>query len=415
MGNHLNAECGTRHAERQTLRAPHSALRVGFVLHVMQVAGAEVLVMETVRRLAGRIDPVIFCLDKVGPLGERLREEGVEVVCFNRRPGRDLGVAWRMAKEVRARGIKVLHAHQYTPFFYAALARVLAGGAPRLILTEHGRHYPDVVSPLRRAANRLVFDHLADAVNACCAFSARSLCRVDGFAGRRIEVIENGIELERYGPATDRAALRRRLGLDPGRLYAAVVARFHPVKDHASLLDAFARVAAARDDADLLLVGDGPLRLDLEARVRGLGIEGRVRFLGVRSDVPDVLRAADVFALTSLSEAASLTLLEAMASGLPVVVTAVGGNPEIVRDGREGFLVPRGDVAAIAAALLRLLSDPEAQRRMGEAGRARVRERYRLEQTIDSYWGLYERLARPWPRAGHSAPSTRAQKGARHG
>ena len=375
-------------------------LRVGFVLHVMQVAGAEVLVLETVRRLAGRIEPVIFCLDKVGPLGERLRAEGVEVVCFDRRPGRDYGVAWRMAREIRTRRVEVLHAHQYTPFFYAALAGVLSRAAPRLILTEHGRHYPDIVSPLRRAANRILFDRLADAVNACCAFSARALCRVDGFAGGRIEVIENGIDLERYGRAADRSALRRRLGLDPDRLYVAAVARFHPVKDHASLLTAFATVAMARRDTDLLLVGDGPLRPALEKQVRDLGLVERVRFLGVRSDVPDLLRVADAFALTSLSEAASLTLLEAMASELPVVVTAVGGNPEIVRDGREGLLVPRGDTSAIAAALLSLLNDPSARGRMGKAGRERVRERYRLEQTVGAYWNLYQRLIPRHPDVG---------------
>ena len=164
-GVRANGQAYPGHSAKPTLRP----IRVAFVLHAMQVAGAEVLVMETVRRQAGLIEPVIFCLDKVGPLGEQLRAEGVEVLCFNRRRGRDLGVAWRMAQAIRARRIEVLHAHQYTPFFYSALARVLAGGAPRLILTEHGRHYPDGVSSLRRSTNRFFFDQLADAVNACCA------------------------------------------------------------------------------------------------------------------------------------------------------------------------------------------------------------------------------------------------------
>jgi glycosyltransferase involved in cell wall biosynthesis len=363
----------------------------------MQVAGAEVLVAETIRRLAGRIDPTVLCLDGVGLLGERLQVEGVPVVPLGRRPGRDWRLVWRLARELRQRNIDVVHAHQYTPFFYAALARAVSRRDARVILTEHGRHFPDVVSPLRRAVNRFALDHLADAVNACCGFSARALGQIDGFSARRIEVIPNGIELERYGPAPDRAALRRSLGLDPARRYVATVARFHPVKDHATLLRGFQQVAAARPDVDLLLVGDGPLRGDLEQQTRTLEIAGRVRFLGVRSDIPALLQAVDLFALTSLSEAASLTVLEAMASCLPVVVTAVGGNPEMVRDTVEGLLVPRGDAPAAAAAMLRLLDDPHAAATLGAAGRARVEERYQLGQTVENYWRLYQRLC---PRRG---------------
>jgi glycosyltransferase involved in cell wall biosynthesis len=369
-------------------------VRVAFVVHVMQVAGAEMLIAEIIRRLRDQIVATVICLDAVGPLGEQLRSEALaEVVCLGRRPGKDWRVAWRMAGELRSRGIEVVHAHQYTPFFYSALARVLAGGAPRVILTEHGRHHPDVVSPQRRVLNRLVLDRLAHAVNAVCAFSAAGLARVDGFSAGRMSVIENGIDLARYGSSPDRPGLRRRLGLDPARRYVANVARCHPVKDQAMLLHAFARVAEARADVDLLVVGDGRLRPDLERLADRLGLGERVRFLGVRSDVPDLLQAADVFALTSVSEAASLTLLEAMASGLPVVVTAVGGNPEIVRQGREGFLVPRGDAPAAAAALLRLLDDPAAAAALGAAGRARVAERYRLDQTVAAYGRLYRQLS----------------------
>ena len=158
------------------------------------------------------------------------------------------------------------------------------------------------------------------------------------------------------------------------------------------LLRAFAKVAAQRDDVDLLLVGDGPLRAELEETSRKLGIGERVRFLGIRRDVPDLLQAADLFALMSVSEAASLTLLEAMACGLPVVVTDVGGNSEIVRHEQEGLLVPRGDASAAATAFGRLLDDPVRSATMGAAGRARVRERYQLSRTIDRYLQLYRRL-----------------------
>ncbi len=369
-------------------------IRVGFVLHVMQVAGAEVLVKETIRRLGPQIVPTIFCLDRVGQLGEEHLANGGELVCFDRPPRRDLRVAWRLARECTRRKIDVLHAHQYTPFFYAALAKPLARPSPRLILTEHGRHYPDAVTPGRRAFNRIVLDRLADAVNGCSAFSAKALRDVDGFSGRRIEVIENGIEFHRYGPAADIAAQKRKLGLDPTRRYIVHVARHHKVKDQGTLLRAFAAMAGDVPDAHLLMVGDGPLRGELESLAAALGIAPRVRFLGIRDDVSELLKAGELFVLTSASEAASLTLLEAMASALPVVVTDVGGNPEIVRHGREGLLFGRGDWRGCAQAFRRLLQEPKIAKFLGRAGRLRASSRYRLEQTIDSYHRLYRRLTK---------------------
>jgi glycosyltransferase involved in cell wall biosynthesis len=364
-------------------------IRVGFVLHVMQVAGAEVLVDETIRRLGPRIDPVVFCLDTVGTLGERLLADKIPVIAYGRRPGLDWSVSRRMASDIRSRQVQIIHAHQYTPFFYSAVAARLSGTRPRVIFTEHGRHYPDVVSAQRRWINRIVLDRLADDVNAVCEFSATSLAERDGFRRDRIHVIPNGIDFPKYSRELDMASLRRRLDLDPARKYVICVARFHPVKDHRTLIEAFARVATQRSDVDLLLVGDGELRADLTKQCHDLGLDGRVRFLGIRNDVADLLRAADVFALTSVSEAASITLLEAMATGLPVVVTAVGGNPEIVREGVDGLLAPRGDAASIALALVRLLDDPALARRLSASAAARVNGTYRLDQTVDKYYQLY--------------------------
>ena len=368
-------------------------VRVAFVVHLMQVAGAEVLVRETIRRLGARIVPTIFCLDAVGRIGEELVTEGVDLVCFGRKPGRDWGVGRKIASAIRERGIEVVHAHQYTPFFYSALAKPLCGFRPKVILTEHGRHYPDRVSPLRRAVNRLALDRLADAVTACCRFSAEGLSRTDGFAGARIEVIENGIEVDRYGPPADKALAKADAGLNSDRRYLIHVARHHPVKDQPTLLRGFAAAAPDLPGVDLLMVGDGPLRAELEALAVELRVPDRVTFLGIRTDIPDLMRAADAFALTSLSEAASLTLLEAMASGLPAIATAVGGNPEIVRHEREGLLFPRGDASACADAIRRVFRDPALAARLGTAGRARAVERYQLSRTVEEYFRLYCRLA----------------------
>ena len=160
------------------------------------------------------------------------------------------------------------------------------------------------------------------------------------------------------------------------------------------MIRGFAAAAREVPDVDLLMAGDGPLRADLEALARSLGIADRVLFLGVRPDVPAVLQAAAVFVLTSVSEAASLTLLEAMATGLPSVVTAVGGNPEIVRHDREGLLIGRGDADGCGRALVRLLRDPDLADELGRNARERAEQKYRIEQTVAAYHRLYLELCR---------------------
>jgi glycosyltransferase involved in cell wall biosynthesis len=362
-------------------------IHVGFVVHSMQMAGAERLVVETIQRLGDRILPAVFCLDTVGLLGTELQRENIDVVAFGRRPGLDLSVARRLASEIARRDISVIHAHQYTPFFYAALAKLIRRGQPRLILTEHGRHYPDIVSAQRRLGNRILLGRLADRINAVCAFSADALAANDGFARDRIDVIPNGIELDHFQysqPAGD---------LDGGRRYVTCIARFHPVKDHATLLRGFAMIAPAFPDVDLLLAGDGPLRIDLESLAQTLRVGERVRFLGVRRDIPAILKASTVFCLTSVSEAASLTVLEAMASGVPTVLTNVGGNPELVENKVHGLLVPRADPAGVAAALRTLLDDPQYAAGLAAAAVDRVRQHFLLETTVARYDTLYAQLA----------------------
>jgi glycosyltransferase involved in cell wall biosynthesis len=358
----------------------------------MQVAGAEVLVRETIQSLRNAITPTIFCLDSLGMMGEELSLGGIDHVVLNRKPGWDFSASRRIAKAFRARQIDVVHAHQYTPFFYSALAKMQVWPQPKLILTEHGRHYPDLVSSPRRAINRLLLDRAADAVNACCQYSARELSRLDGFRGNRIQVIENGITLSKYGPAEDPQAQKLKLKLDPNKTYISHVARHHPVKDQATLIRGFAGVAADFPFVDLLMVGDGELRQQLEELAQSLGVRDRVVFAGIRKDVHEWLKASEIYAITSVTEAASLTLMEAMATGLPCVVSRVGGNGELIRHEQEGLHFTRGNAAECAAAFRRLLKDPAWARKLGSAALSRARERYRLEGTVSQYYRLYRKL-----------------------
>jgi glycosyltransferase involved in cell wall biosynthesis len=198
---------------------------------------------------------------------------------------------------------------------------------------------------------------------------------------RKVLVIPNGIDLSRF-PAP------------PGRRPAAVrraihVARLHPVKDQTTLLHAVRQVADAEPDFRLDIVGDGPAWDELAALHEKLALERHVRFLGFRGDVREMLGGADLFVLSSVSEGISLTLLEAMAAGLPVVATDVGGNREVVAHRETGLLVPPRSPEALAAAMLRLVRDPATARRMGAAGRERVEKQFDLRRVVQTYERLY--------------------------
>lgn len=367
---------------------------IAHILHRLDRAGAEVLAAGLARSLRDDYQSVFFCLDGLGPLAEELRGEGFVVASFDRRPGIDRSVAKRMRTAIAEHGVSLLHGHQYTPFFYASLARGLSPGARRklpLIFTEHGRHYPDHRSAKRVLANKLLLAR-HDAVTAVGGFVRQALIDNEGIAASRIEVIHNGIA-PGTGPTADASErARTELGLDASAPVIMQVARFHSVKDHATAVRAFAAVHAAMPDARLVLVGDGPGRPGIEQSVAALGLTEAVVFTGVRADVRALLPGADVFLLSSLSEGISVTLLEAMDAGLPIVATAVGGNGEVVADGQTGLLAPRGDFAVLGRHLRALLTDRDRARAYGQAGRRRLLDRFSQQQMHAGYADAYQAL-----------------------
>ena len=223
--------------------------------------------------------------------------------------------------------------------------------------------------------------------------AARQRFAADGMRPRRALLsVPNGIRLERFRPADDvaRQSLVAELGLPTGSRIIGTVGRLQPVKDHALLLRAFAKVRVQVPEAALVIVGDGPLRAALEAQAEQAGLSDAVRFMGDRHDVPRLLTGMEVFALTSTSEGYSVALLEACASSLPIVATDVGGNREIVRHGINGRLVPSGDTAAIATALIALLRGGEQAAAMGRAGYAWAQAEASFRTMAERYHGLYD-------------------------
>ncbi len=365
---------------------------VGYVLHRMDRAGTEVLAGDLARRLGDRYRFVFLCLDGVGVLGEELASEGFVVTELGRRPGLDLKVAGRLRAAVRRHGIALLHAHQYTPFCYAALSRRLSA-IPPILFTEHGRHYPDERKTKRVWANRWLLKP-TDRVSAVGRFVKQALIDNEGIAENRVEVVYNGIDPDAFPPADDasRADARRLIGVEDDIPLVMQVARFHPVKDHNTAVRAFARVVEDIPDARLCLVGDGAERPATEALAAELGIHDHVLFLGARNDVDKLLPGADVFLLSSLSEGVSVTLLESMATGLPIVATDVGGNGEVVTHDETGLLSPRGNDKALAENLITLLNAPDKRRMFGRAGRSRLLETFTQDRMHRQYADLYRRM-----------------------
>jgi glycosyltransferase involved in cell wall biosynthesis len=361
-------------------------------LRVMQVAlrldpgGAERLVVDLARRLPGGFESLVCCLDSPGEWGERLAADGIPVFALHREPGFRPSVALRLAALARRHRVRVLHAHQYSPYVYGALASLLAPGT-RFVFTEHGRLSDAAPSATRKLVNPWLA-RIPGARFAVCR-ELRDFLIAEGFPASGLGVIYNGVELGAATVPAERAQARARLSLPPDRFVLGTVARLDPVKDHAALLEAFVTVLAAVPSAHLVLVGDGPERAALQRRAGQLGLLDAVTFAGSRADARLLLPGLDLYLNSSRYEGVSLTVIEAMAAALPVVATRVGGTPEVIDDGDTGVLVPPGDPGALAAAAVDLARDRTRREQLGAAARAAAERRFALQRMLDEYAAVY--------------------------
>lgn len=345
------------------------------VVHGLPVGGAEVLVDRFVRGMSDEFRLVVACLDEVGTLGEGLAADGHVVENLRRRPGLDLGCARRLGAFLRRHAVDVMHAHQCTPFFYARLARGVTGRTP-IVFTEHGRFHPDLRSPKRVLFNRASLRR-RDRYVAVGDAVARALVEIEGLPSERVETVYNGIDLSPFrdrpaGPPAPGGGLRSSLGLGEDDFVVIQVARLDPIKDHRTAVAAVARVRESHPDVKLLIVGDGPERDAIASMIVAHGVDESVRMLGTRRDVADLLGVADAFLLTSLSEGIPLTVIEALAAGVPVVTTDVGGVGEVLGEPPVGLTAPAGDPEKLASALGRLRGDPSVRARLIDRGRERA-------------------------------------------
>ena len=391
-------------------------LRVMQLVANLERGGGQEVVRTLVRHLpeAG-VEPIVVTL-RDGPLRPEIERLGVPVeVVPGRRHGLAAGpAALRELRRIRADLVdavrrhraSVIQTHLLRSLDFLALTLRGRSGAEVVLWTVHNAlldlradQLPGSRLMLRpkRAAHRGLYRLGARTVDAFIAVSAdvgEAVREAYRPPARRLAVIPNGVDVDRYGGEVDRSAVRAELGIADDAPVAIVVAKLMQQKGHSVLLDALPAVLARVPRLQVVLVGDGELRPELEAQANRMGLGSAVHFIGNRSDIPVLLGASDLFVLPSRWEGLPMALLEAMAAGLPLVASSVSGTREVVEHGTSGLLVPPEDGAALADAMLAVLSDPRATATMGRAARARVEACYSARAQALQHAALYRsRLA----------------------
>lgn len=363
------------------------------VLHILPnliPGGGENMAVHLMRTLDRRRFEVraVSLYDPVGSdLKELLAQNGVSVWNLGKRPGFDPRMFTRVAHALRRFRPHVAHTH-LDALRYAFLP-MLYRGVPAMVHTVHNLAEYEVDRPsiwLHRLSFRCGVVPVAIGHEV-----AASISRVYGIRG--FPSINHGIPVKVYGnPQVAREVWRRQEGFAPEDTLFVCVAQLRTQKNHRLLLESFAKGAAAHPWVHLLLVGRGEQEIRLRKQVEALGLRKRVRFMGLRTDIPEVLAAADAFVLSSDWEGNPIAVMEAMSAGKPVISTAVGGVPELVKNGSSGLLVPQADSEALARAVNHLATNPQVRKAMGTAAAKRATERFGVETMTEAYEDLYEAM-----------------------
>jgi sugar transferase (PEP-CTERM/EpsH1 system associated) len=364
---------------------------IAHVLFRFDVGGLENGVVNLINRLpAHKWRHAVIALDEVVPaFAARLARDDVNLLSLHKPAGHLWPMYPRVARVLRELRPAIVHTRNLAALEAAVPA--WWAGVPVRLHGEHGWDAHDVegASPRYRRVRKL-FRPFVHRYIALSDQIAGYLDRRVGIGASRITRIYNGVDLARFAPR-GAGASRAALPFSGDDVFViGCVGRMQAVKDHLTLVRAFISLAAQHAAARLVIVGDGPTRAAALEALRNAGLADRAWLPGTRNDVPELMRSFDVFVLPSLSEGISNTILEAMAVGLPVVATRVGGNPELVEDGTTGRLVPSSDPAALALALAGYLSSPESALAHGAAGRRRVESRFSLDAMVAAYDAVYE-------------------------
>jgi sugar transferase (PEP-CTERM/EpsH1 system associated) len=384
---------------RASLAARASGDRRPLIAHVVyrfDVGGLENGVVNLINQLPREsYRHAVVALTEVTDFSERIRRDDVEFVALNKRPGPGVRLFPRLFRLFRDLQPDVVHTRNLAAL-EASVPAWLAG-VPVRIHGEHGRDMGDLDGTSRKYQRvRRLYRPFVGHYVALSKDLEQYLGRDVGVDSARIAQIYNGVDTARFSPAANgRAPIDGCPFTDEDLWLVGTVGRLQQVKDQVTLAEAFVRAikrGPAKAQMRLVMIGDGPLRARVEKVLDQAGMRELAWLPGARDDVPEILRGLDCFALPSLAEGISNTILEAMACGLPVVATRVGGNPELMEEGMTGRLVPQANAEAMAGALFHYFDDPALARRHGRAGRQLILQRFSLDRMVSDYLSLYDEL-----------------------
>ena len=379
------------------MSSPDPRVRVAHIAGRLPVGGMETVVANLAAEMPqGRFVSEIWCLEELDALGTELRAKGFPIRAFGRRSRRDLSLFLRLARQLRRRRVAVAHCHDELAWFYTGIAARLVPGV-RLVVTFHGRR-PNI--GMRHRQEQRLLARFTDALVAVSQPLQSTLIDELALPPDRVKLILNGISMTPLPTdAPGRVQARELLGLPADAFVIGTVGEMSPVKNLTLAVDAVAAAQPAIPNLRLVFVGDGSERPAIEAAVARHGLTGQVMMTGVRRDVPALLPAFDIYICSSRYEGTSLSILEAMSCGLPVLATDVGGNRELLGEGDYGRLVQSDDAGAMRAALVQLFANPGERRALGIRAAGFARARYSIDAMISAYAALYESVL------GQSLPS----------
>jgi len=383
--------------------------RVLYLIVDLTVGGAEDHLLSLARNLdRARFLPVVCCIGRKGTIGAEIEAAGVRVEELGklRKGGFNREIVPLLRALIRRERIDLVHAHMYHANLYGRLA-AFREGVPAVISVHNTYVRPKI---LRRVLNRWLARRTPFILAGSEAIRD-DIARYDRVPPGKIRVVPYGVDVEKFDSVLSREEARGKLGLPGDRFLVGTVGRLEEQKGQKYLIDAAGRLSRDGRKVTLLIVGSGREEDRLRDQAVREGIGDAVLFLGTRRDLPELFRAMDVFAFPSLWEGFPIALLSAMAAGLPVIVTPVGGVPEVVKDGVNGLIVPAGDPAALAEAIWNAHENPVGASALGRAAAATIRDRYSHRTTARRIMEVYDQVlgpdagkgSRPWSREGEGS------------